>query len=410
VDYESLIPYLTESIKQNFDDIYGIELEQQRIKMIVDMLYEDFLKRERAERNEKPYKIPKATNPLQDLLSKQSTNPWPKVIIMVLGGVLMITTMIAGLYLIGLTQSDSWTPTEPAPRPTPLAPLNNLEKDRLALIHLFVAANGGNWIVGPSEGNYNRNRWLSDTPMCTWAGVTCTRNRVTLLQLTNFNLHGTIPESIGNLDALEGLVLDQNNLTGTIPASISRLHNLVNLRISSNPYLSGSIPALPTSLEMINITGCNLTGTIPESMSILPKLENLILSDNQLSGTIPPFQKSLQRLILNNNQLEGTLPKFESRLFSRFGVPNNRLNGTLFNLKVTSFFQLFIQNNNFSGDVMPFNTTNLVVYRFDNNQFTSFNSSLTMPPSLTVCSGKNNPLQYPIPLWVGQKCNVYCHP
>jgi Leucine-rich repeat (LRR) protein len=267
VDYESLIPYLSESIKQNFHDIYGIQLEQQRIKMIVDMLYEDFLKRERAERNEKSNEIRKVTNPRRDLLSKQRTNPWTKMIGMVLGAVLLIVAMIAGMYLIDVKQLDSHnstTPTEPAPKSTPLVPLNNLAKDRLALIHLFVAANGGNWTVGPSEFNYNRNRWMSDTPMCTWAGVTCTRNRVTMLQLTNFNLQGTIPELIGNLDALEGLVLDQNKLTGTIPASISRLHNLVNLRLSSNQYLSGSIPALPTSLEMINITGCNLTGTIPE--------------------------------------------------------------------------------------------------------------------------------------------------
>ena len=59
-------------------------------------------------------------------------------------------------------------------------------------------------------------------PISDWLGVTvdATSMRVTGLDLKGSNLSGTVPSSLGRLDALEMLNLRSNDLTGSIPADI----------------------------------------------------------------------------------------------------------------------------------------------------------------------------------------------
>ena len=82
----------------------------------------------------------------------------------------------------------------------------------------------------------------------------------------------------------------------------------------SNNQLSGKIPASLGALEalkLLNISYNKLSGKIPESFGDIKNLESLDLSHNQLSGSIPQTLTKLQQLIIldvNNNQLTGRIP------------------------------------------------------------------------------------------------------
>ncbi|CAI0430795.1 unnamed protein product [Linum tenue] len=87
----------------------------------------------------------------------------------------------------------------------------------------------------------------------------------TLLDLSNNQLSGEIPNSLGNLRSLKVLNLSHHSLSGPIPASFGNIKELESLDLSHN----------------------NLSGDIPESMGTLLQITNLQLSDNNLSGRIP---------------------------------------------------------------------------------------------------------------------------
>ncbi|CAI0430800.1 unnamed protein product [Linum tenue] len=87
----------------------------------------------------------------------------------------------------------------------------------------------------------------------------------TLLDLSNNQLPGEIPNSLGNLRSLKVLNLSHNSLFGPIPTSFGNIKELESLDLSHN----------------------NLSGDIPESIGTLLQISNLQLSDNNLSGRIP---------------------------------------------------------------------------------------------------------------------------
>lgn len=94
--------------------------------------------------------------------------------------------------------------------------LTMLQRDSLALVDLYNDTNGTQWL--------NDENWLTPNPVSTWYGVYLTGDRVTLLALSENNLSGQLPESLGNLTNLERLVMSNelNNvypcLTGPIPS------------------------------------------------------------------------------------------------------------------------------------------------------------------------------------------------
>jgi Leucine-rich repeat (LRR) protein len=75
---------------------------------------------------------------------------------------------------------------------------------------------------------------------------------LTLLDLGYNQLNGSIPESIGDLDQLQELYLDNNQLSGTIPSSIGS-SSLEYLYLYSN-QLSGLIPI--SIADMPNLSSC----------------------------------------------------------------------------------------------------------------------------------------------------------
>ena len=87
-----------------------------------------------------------------------------------------VAVCVIGLWAASAGGVSAQTPTS---TPTPTSP------DRTALIALFNATNGANWVDGEN--------WLSDKPIGEWRGVVADANsRVAALDLSDNNLRGCI--------------------------------------------------------------------------------------------------------------------------------------------------------------------------------------------------------------------------
>ena len=101
--------------------------------------------------------------------------------------------------------------------------------------------------------------WSATTTIYSWEGITlnASSTRVTALELSDEDLDGTIPPSLGGLSALETLDLSDNDLTGEIPADLGRLWSLQTIRLSGN-NLTGCIPVELESVATSDLSSLNL--------------------------------------------------------------------------------------------------------------------------------------------------------
>uniref|UniRef100_A0A0E0HKP2 non-specific serine/threonine protein kinase n=1 Tax=Oryza nivara TaxID=4536 RepID=A0A0E0HKP2_ORYNI len=137
---------------------------------------------------------------------------------------------------------------------------------------------------------------------------------LSLINLDYCELHGSIPESVGNLTALNTLYLADNSLIGAIP--ISKLCNLQILDLSNN-NLIGEIADLGKAmtrcmkgLSMIKLGNNNLSGSLSGWIGSFPNLFSVDLSKNSLSGHVHTSISQLTELIeldLSHNSLEDVL-------------------------------------------------------------------------------------------------------
>ena len=89
----------------------------------------------------------------------------------------------------------------------------------MALLALYDSTGGDDW--------KDRTGWLSSSSPCEWHGISCKRGHVVSISLLSNQLTGPIPPELGNLGALEVLLLHDNQQTGTIPSPLKRLCNTV---------------------------------------------------------------------------------------------------------------------------------------------------------------------------------------
>ena len=101
---------------------------------------------------------------------------------------------------------------------------------------------------------------------CTWDGVICIDDvYVIMLDLSNRDIYGTIPSSIGFLSKLFMLALDRNKLYGTIPTSIGSLVSVTRLSLYKN----------------------SLGGSLPTSVGRMSDIHAILLYENVLTGSLP---------------------------------------------------------------------------------------------------------------------------
>ena len=118
---------------------------------------------------------------------------------------------------------------------------------------LYNATDGPNWA--------NNTNWLSDKPLGEWHGVTIDADgRVTRLNLSNNQLSGGIPSSLGSLSNMTELSLGDNQLSGEIPSSLGSLAGLQYLNLGSN-QLTEQIPSSPGRPRPV----CNRCGSAATS-------------------------------------------------------------------------------------------------------------------------------------------------
>ncbi|KAL4634644.1 hypothetical protein ACB092_04G215200 [Castanea dentata] len=108
---------------------------------------------------------------------------------------------------------------------------------------------------------------------------------VKIIDLSNNNLSGEIPEEVMHLKGLQSLDLSSNNLTGRIPENIGDMGSVESIDFSSN-QLSGQIPQSMSSLTFLsrlNLSNNNLIGKIPSSTQ-LQSLDASNFFGNKLCG------------------------------------------------------------------------------------------------------------------------------
>ncbi|KAK8629770.1 hypothetical protein V6N13_078598 [Hibiscus sabdariffa] len=102
-------------------------------------------------------------------------------------------------------------------------------------------------------------------------------------------MKGVVFDYSSTLKLIKLVDLSNNNLTGEIPEEMTRLIGLLSLNLSRN-HLVGKIPGnigAMNTLECVDLSENSLSGEIPESMNRLTFLSYLNLSYNNLSGQIP---------------------------------------------------------------------------------------------------------------------------
>lgn len=286
-----------------------------------------------------------------------------------------------------------------------------LENDRLALVALYNATGGANWI---SKTGWNIPGAVGDNP-CGWYGVTCNAaDRVEELKLIDNNLYGelpveigsltelkllaisgadfsptarslsgdlsltgTIPIQIGNLLKLEHLDLSNNWFEGSIPQSLGKLSKLKHLDLSYGPvdvtfdpngFLSGSIPVELgnlSDLEYLDLARQSLSGAIPGVLGNLSQLKYLNLENNDLSGPIPTSFGALSNLTYLNlsyyfrHNPDLTDPLYAGETYIMFG----KLSGTIPDFSgLPASAKVYLNNQSFTFDGMALNMSRLVWY------------------------------------------------
>ena len=245
------------------------------------------------------------------------------------------------------------------------------------------------------------------------------RSQLKFLDLSRNALSGQIPASLGRLDKLRFLYLNDNYFEGVLPNGIGMggrsdgtYDSLVHLDASDN-QLSGRIPeGLSMALEYLDLGYNQLTGVIPwESIGRLPLLAGLYLNDNRnlAIGDIPeasglvshnlpeyPFihavapgrndNLNLTYLDLSNNGFGGAVP---DGIFKFWGLKELSLNGNDFVALsdgssdhiigywlFLSLRRLDLSDNNFSGIPGLGKLKRLEYFNFSSNKLDNSNDSL----------------------------------
>ncbi|XP_011014920.1 PREDICTED: probable LRR receptor-like serine/threonine-protein kinase At1g53430, partial [Populus euphratica] len=191
------------------------------------------------------------------------------------------------------------------------------------------------------------------------------------IDLSNNQLHGSIPVTMGSLSSLYYIDLSTNFFKGSIPSSLVNLLSLQYLDLSAN-FLSGSIPLSLgnlSSLQVLDLRNNMLSGQIPKELGNLSTLIYMALGFNELTGQLPPELgrlRSLKVLGLSSNNLSGELPGNYSSFtgLQLFSVAGNRLTGQLprFIADWTQLYYLSLSGNDFEGELpleLLFNMSNL---------------------------------------------------
>ena len=294
--------------------------------------------------------------------------------------------------------------------------------DRAALVALYEATDGPNWV--------NNANWLTDAPLREWYGIdTDASGRVIRINLSggwdddirqyvSHGLSGIIPPEFGRLAKLETLDLSYNALTGTIPPELWGLRNLEALDLTRNSLRGVIPPELGglANLRTLRLRENLLRGRIPPELGGLANLQILDFQHNELTGPIPPELRALTRLFKLDfgwNNLSGPIPSWLGELTKLLGLTLhlNDFTGSipteLGNL--TGLQSLLLSKNGLTGPIPPElgRLSNLrTLWLFENGLTGPIPPELADISSLQQLSLWDNNLAGPIPPELGDLGNL----
>ncbi|KAF4351789.1 hypothetical protein G4B88_030150 [Cannabis sativa] len=260
--------------------------------------------------------------------------------------------------------------------------------------------------------------------------------QLVVLNLGYNKLFGNIPNSI-NMTSIKTLQLRHNNFSGKFPSSLKYCTSLEVLDLGSNS-LESSIPSWIgkelNNLVFLSLKSNKFYGSIPLSLCQLTQIQILDFSSNNLSGPIPSCIKNFTAMV-QINSLETTISSDMNKQFCRvcsivyvsyennasitwkgaqheyvkilgllrvIDLSSNKLNGEI-PMEVTHLSQLGALNlsrNNLSGKI-PIQIgklTNLQVLDFSYNKINGeIPTSLAEVSSLSYLDLSNNRLSGRIP-------------
>jgi len=190
-------------------------------------------------------------------------------------------------------------------------------------------------------------------------------NNATIINCVNKGVTGRLPLTLGALEHMQSLYLNNNHIEGNIPATLAKLDNLRNIHLQNN-MISGTMPeaedllkALPESERAavaIKLKKRSMKAEAGAGPKFLGQLSGLYLNHNKISGTISPelfAMPQLTHLDLGENQLSGSLPAnfgYQKSNIQWLRVEENYLRGDLPQLWNFPFMEwLDLSANNFSG-------------------------------------------------------------
>ena len=236
---------------------------------------------------------------------------------------------------------------------------NTCNQTLTVLAALYYQTNGPSWISREGWSELDVFDSVSDIDpslfnVCTWYGVTCHTNSMTVqsINLGGNNLTGPVPPELFIIPDLESLSLSTNAVD--IDFSSGFTPTLTSLRLDSVGIASLALLHLATSLRHLDLRCNGIGGTLLETLNVLSSLinlESLDLTNNQLKGPLHLASFGgfplLETLLLGSNKLTGSLPSFQDNAFlTTLDLSGNALEGTI--------------PSNFLASVMP-NETMVVV-------------------------------------------------
>jgi Leucine-rich repeat (LRR) protein len=132
----------------------------------------------------------------------------------------------------------------------------------------------------------SNNELKGELPDC-WNNLTSLQ----FVDLSNNKLSGKIPFSMGTLVNIQALILRNNSLSGKLTSSLKKCSDKLTLLDLGENKFYGPIPTwIGDNLQQLVILSLrfnNFNGSLPSNLCYLRKLHVLDLSHNNLSGGIP---------------------------------------------------------------------------------------------------------------------------
>jgi hypothetical protein len=400
------MPYLSESVRANFNDIKELQSRTDQIQQALDLMYEQFIKKDSKSGLSKDQT--KAESRPNRSSQRQS-----RMVQIVFG--LVISALLVGVGVVFFVWPNAYnhndkqitpSPTEPSDSMT--IPLSTVSSRHATILKEFYrATNGANWT--------RNDNWLTNAPLKDWFGVTVMSDlteEVTSLLLPNNNLDGTVPESFAQLHTVVSLDLQANSLMGLLP-SFEGWYFLQHVDLSRN-YFLGEVPASLMrrgSLQALNLSHNQLYGSLPDEMS-LSSCKHLDLSHNMFDGTLPVLAMlymPVQELLLHYNYFDGEIHALPYNI-KTLSLHHNSFRGDLSLTSLDGLKVVRIDHNSFYGGlkISAKQFAQLEEFNIANTNFETIDVENATLSDRASCDASQVPFACPLPDWSLNKCNATC--